>query len=144
LGDAHRPVDTQRWLPSSLKIRHSVESPPHAMIEQRLSSPLEGVWLHLPAPSHALQMSHATSAGNTQVPSGPHAPPQPGSPRQEPWGSWSFRAQVPSLPATLHDWHCWSHAVSQQNPSTQWAERHWSANPHGWPLSRLAVLLQAL
>lgn len=54
-------------------------------------------------------------------------------------GSPLTALHLPTEPLSLHDWHCPSHVPSQQTPSTQFPEVHWTPPEQLAPLSSVFV-----
>jgi hypothetical protein len=75
------------------------------------------------------------------------APPQPEPSDAQAWrapcGAPVAGAQVPTLPATSHAWHCPAQAALQHTPSTQKPEPHWSEAAQLAPFPRLGAQMPA-
>jgi hypothetical protein len=64
-----------------------------------------------------------------------HALPSLAQAARAPWGGPWTAEQVPSRPFTSHASHWPVHALSQQKPSTQSPDLHWSGAVQAPPLS---------
>lgn len=143
----HVPVATSHVVPftqSSLLAHFALHalSPSHsnesgqAMGASQAPLPLQSAIrppLH-PGPQTVFPSGYAQAIADlpSQVPAQP-CPSSAQALRFVPCGLPTMVVQLPAVPAASHAWHCPSHAVSQQTPSTQKPEAHSLGAPHVEP-----------
>jgi len=115
-GDGSGPPAIGRQVPGLCAWLQLTQSPSHAVLQQTPSTQLTVT--QSAAEAHMLPLLPRHSPRPLQL----FVPEHPSRSTNRATG-----AQVPSNPATEHDWQADPHeAVPQQTPSMQWPDTHWS------------------